>query len=71
MTSNVRDRLRAVEAAEYIRVSRSTLAKWRMRGEGPPHHRCGPRIVYYVRDEIDTWLAECDRSVRTPQTKPR
>jgi hypothetical protein len=33
-----RDRLRAVEAASYLRVSRSTLAKWRMRGEGPPYH---------------------------------
>jgi hypothetical protein len=28
---------------------------------GPPHHRCGPRIVYYFRDELDAWLAECDR----------
>jgi predicted DNA-binding transcriptional regulator AlpA len=60
MTSNVRDRLRAVEAALYLRVSRSTLAKWRMRGEGPPYHRCGPRIVQYHKDEIDAWLLVCD-----------
>ena len=54
------DRMRAVEAAEYLRVSRSTLAKWRMRTVGPLHHRCGPRIVYYKKSEIDAWLAECD-----------
>jgi predicted DNA-binding transcriptional regulator AlpA len=54
-------RLRAAEAADYLCVSRSTLAKWRMRGEGPPYHRCGPRIVYYLKHEIDAWLVECDR----------
>jgi predicted DNA-binding transcriptional regulator AlpA len=55
-----RQRLKAVEAATYLRVSRSTLSKWRMKGEGPPSHRCGPRLVYYFRDEIDRWLEECD-----------
>jgi len=56
-----RKRLWAIEAAAYLRVSRSTLSKWRMNGNGPAHHRCGPRLVYYYRDEIDRWLAECDR----------
>ena len=51
------ERLRAEEAAQYLRVSRSTLSKWRSRGEGPRWHRCGPRIVYYNRSEIDAWLA--------------
>lgn len=55
------DRIWAIEAAGYLRVSRSTLAKWRMNGMGPPFHRCGPRLVYYFRHEIDAWLAECDR----------
>ena len=71
MTSNDRDRLRAVEAAQYLRVSRSTLAKWRMNGIGPPYHRCGPRIVYYLRHEIDAWLAECDGQTQTSPTKPK
>lgn len=61
MTLDTRQRLRAVEAANYLRISRSTLAKWRMRGEGPLHHHCGPRIVFYYKDEIDCWLADCDR----------
>ena len=55
-----RQRLKAIEAAAYLRVSRSTLSKWRMNREGPPFHRCGPRLVYYFRDEIDRWLEECD-----------
>lgn len=71
MTSNTHDRLRAVDAAKCLCVSRSTLAKWRMKDVGPRYHHCGPRIVYYLRHEIDAWLAECDRSVRTPKTKPR
>jgi predicted DNA-binding transcriptional regulator AlpA len=50
-------RLRAGEAAKYIRVSHSTLAKWRMRDEGPPWYRCGPRLVFYYKHEIDRWLA--------------
>jgi predicted DNA-binding transcriptional regulator AlpA len=61
MNPDLRERLRAVKAAAYLNVSRSTLAKWRMRGEGPLYHRCGPRIVYYYRDEIDAWLAQCDQ----------
>jgi predicted DNA-binding transcriptional regulator AlpA len=60
MTPNVSHRLLAREAADYMRVSSSTLAKWRMRKEGPPYHRCGPRIVYYLAEEIDAWQAQCD-----------
>jgi hypothetical protein len=41
-----------LEAASYLRVSRSTLSKWRMNGSGPPYRRCGPRLVYYFQDEI-------------------
>ena len=69
MTSIVHDRLRAVEAAQYLCVSRSTLAKWRMNGIGPQYHRCGPRIVYYLQHEIDAWLAECDDQTQTLPTK--
>lgn len=70
-TNNPQDRLWASEAAEYLNLSRSTLAKWRMRNEGPPFHRCGPRLVYYLRSEIDEWLAACDRSRPTRTAKPR
>ena len=63
-------RLRAVEAAKYLRVSRSTLAKWRMNGDGPAYHRLGPRLVYYIRHEVDDWLASCDHAQSSPN-QPR
>lgn len=61
MNPDPRKKLRAAKAAQYLGVSRSTLAKWRMNGSGPPYHRCGPRIVYYYEGEIDRWQQECDR----------
>lgn len=71
MTSEPNDRLKAVEAAQFLRVSRSTLAKWRMCGEGPPYHHCGPRLIYYYRHEIDAWLAACDGINRPRSVKAR
>ena len=69
MNSNAPVRLSAGQTAEYLRLSRSTLAKWRMRGEGPAYHRCGPRIVYYLKQEIDAWLAQCDSQIPTRPTQ--
>ena len=63
-----RERLWAAEAAEYLGISRSTLAKWRMQGKGPPFHKCGPRLVYYCPDEIEAWLAACDADRGTPSS---
>ena len=40
-----------------IGVTSGTLAKWRLRGNGPPYHRpVRQRFVLYHRDEIDIWL---------------
>jgi excisionase family DNA binding protein len=71
MTSQPPDRLRAAEAARYLRVSRSTLAKWRKSGAGPPYHHCGPRLINYHRQEIDAWLAACDANNRPQSVKAR
>jgi predicted DNA-binding transcriptional regulator AlpA len=60
ITDPSRKRLWALEAARWLRVSRSTLAKWRMQGIGPRHHRCGRRRVYYFEDELQEWLEACD-----------
>jgi hypothetical protein len=49
-------RLRALEAAEYVRLSASTLAKMRLRGGGPPYEKAGPRIIVYREDDLDAWL---------------
>jgi predicted DNA-binding transcriptional regulator AlpA len=70
-TNNPRDRLWASEAADYLQLSRSTLAKWRMRGEGPPYHRCGLRLIYYFRQEIDAWLVACDESAQARSVEAR
>lgn len=48
--------LRAPEAADYVRLSLSTLAKLRMRGDGPRYCKAGPRIVVYEEDDLDSWL---------------
>jgi predicted DNA-binding transcriptional regulator AlpA len=68
-TDSTEERLWASEAANYLQLSRSTLAKWRMRDEGPPFHRCGPRLIYYFRHEIDAWLAACDESAQHRSVK--
>ena len=60
--SDPRERLWASEAATYMDLSRSTLAKWRASGEGPPYHRCGRRLIYYFKSEIDAWLESCGGS---------
>lgn len=43
--------LRVLEAASYIELSTSTLAKMRLRGDGPPF------VVYDIK-EAGKWLAE-------------
>lgn len=47
--------LRPYEAATYLRLSKSTLAKWRLSGSGPPYCKLG-RAVVYRRQDLDVWL---------------
>ena len=49
--------LRAPKAAEYLGLSPSTLAKMRLRGDGPAYSKVGPRIVVYDVDDLDSYLA--------------
>jgi predicted DNA-binding transcriptional regulator AlpA len=53
-----RKKVRSAQAAAYLGISPSTIAKWRMRGAGPPFHRCGPRIVLYFIDDLEAWLQQ-------------
>ena len=50
-------KLRVPAAAEYLGLSASTLAKMRLRGDGPPYSKAGPRVVVYDVVDIDSWLA--------------
>ena len=71
MTLNASDRLRTKQAAAFLDVSASTLAKWRVNGSGPPYHRRGSRLVHYLRHELVAWLAECDLEISRPPMKAR
>jgi len=54
-------KLRAPHAARYIGLSASTLAKMRLRGDGPPYSKAGPRVVVYDARDLDTWLIQRKR----------
>ena len=45
------------QAADYLKVSKHTLAIWRLKGFGPQFHKFGSRVLY-DKGDIDAWLAE-------------
>jgi predicted DNA-binding transcriptional regulator AlpA len=57
-----RTMLRVGRASEYVGLAKSTLAKMRMCGEGPPFIKAGPRIVLYDRADLDAWLESRKRT---------
>jgi hypothetical protein len=44
------------EAARHLRISSSSLTKWRCTGRGPPFCKAGFSVRYSLRD-LDAWLA--------------
>ena len=55
-------RLRSVrEAAAYLGISVSTLAKLRLTGKGPRYVKLGRRVLYDVRD-LEAWAASRKRN---------
>ena len=57
MISPASSKLRAPQAAAYLGLSPSTLAKMRLRGDGPVYSKAGPRIVVYDKLDLDAWLS--------------
>ena len=49
------------EIAAYLKVSESTLSRWRSAGQGPPFLRLGG-IARYRIDAVDAWLAGLEHS---------
>ena len=47
------------EVAAYLKVSESTLSRWRSAGTGPPFLRLGG-IARYRLDAVDLWLGELE-----------
>ena len=48
--------LRPKEAAAYVKSSESTLAKKRLKGNGPTYTKFG-RLVLYAKRDLDDFLA--------------
>ena len=42
------------ELAARIRVAPSTIAKWRMEGDGPAFYKFGKRVLYRL-DIVEEW----------------
>ncbi|WP_409364029.1 helix-turn-helix transcriptional regulator [Bradyrhizobium liaoningense] len=47
--------LRVAEAAELLRLSKSTLDKLRCHGGGPTYFKLG-RAIVYARADLDKWM---------------
>lgn len=43
------------EAAARLKISKHTLNRWRVTGEGPPFIKYGPRLVRYREGALDEW----------------
>lgn len=68
--TEIRRVLRAPEAANYIGLSESTLAKRRHYGLSPAFLNLGGRAVGYAVDDLDAWLESCRRqSTSQPGTE--
>ena len=52
------EHLRRRQAAEYLKVSESTLAHWAWRGTGPRFSRTGSKrgVVTYAVADLRAWL---------------
>lgn len=48
------------EIAAYLKVSESTLSRWRSVGQGPPFLQLGG-IARYRIEAVDAWLAGLER----------
>ncbi len=55
-------KLRPPAAAEYLGLSASTLAKMRLRGDGPIFYKAGSRVVVYDLADLESWLTARKRS---------
>lgn len=51
----MRDLLRPKEAAHYLSLGLSTLARYRMSGTGPVYSKIGGKVVYR-RADLDAWV---------------
>ncbi len=48
--------LKSQEAADYLGVSASCLAQWRMLRRGPPVARISGRTIRYRKHDLEKWI---------------
>lgn len=48
--------IRPEEAAKFLKLSSSTLAKMRVKGTGPSYTKAGPKVVLYRTKDLCAWL---------------
>ena len=62
---------RTRQAAEYLGLSKSTLDKMRVQGDGPVFVRLGGRAIGYDLDDLNAWIeAQRCRSTSEPEISP-
>lgn len=49
------------DAAARLKISKHTLNRWRVTGQGPPFVKYGPRLVRYREVVLDTWARDRTR----------
>jgi predicted DNA-binding transcriptional regulator AlpA len=50
------------DAAARLKISKHTLNRWRVTGEGPPFIKYGPRLIRYVESVLDEWARKRTRA---------
>ena len=58
-------RMNTQNAAQYLGLSKKTLAMMRCQGTGPQFIKRGR--VFYYKDDLDSWLNEGGRVISTAQ----
>jgi len=62
---SISNKLRTQAAARYVGLAPSTMAKMRVRGDGPAFSKAGKRVVVYDVRDLDDWL----RATRRKSTR--
>jgi predicted DNA-binding transcriptional regulator AlpA len=63
--------LKPREAAAFLGLSVSTLAKYRLSGLGPVFVKAGMRLVRYRLSSVESWLRTRSRQSTSDSGRPR
>jgi predicted DNA-binding transcriptional regulator AlpA len=55
---NIDTLLTVEDAAAHLKISKHTLNRWRVTGEGPPFIKYGPRLIRYLVTALDVWAQD-------------